>query len=51
MSAAPARPRPGGAGVGHVPQLEAPAATARLITEWFRGAAEAATPGRGPQLP
>jgi pimeloyl-ACP methyl ester carboxylesterase len=43
------------AGVGHVPQLEAPAAIACLITEWFRGAgrgaAEAATPGRGPRLP
>jgi pimeloyl-ACP methyl ester carboxylesterase len=38
------------AGVGHVPQLEAPAETARLITEWLgtagRGAAKAATPGR-----
>jgi pimeloyl-ACP methyl ester carboxylesterase len=38
------------AGVGHVPQLEAPAETARVITEWLRtagrGAAEAATPGR-----
>jgi len=37
-------------GVGHVPQLEAPAETARVITEWLRtagrGAAEAATPGR-----
>jgi pimeloyl-ACP methyl ester carboxylesterase len=38
------------AGVGHVPQLEAPAETARLITGWLhaagRGAAGAATPGR-----
>jgi pimeloyl-ACP methyl ester carboxylesterase len=38
------------AGVGHVPQLEAPAETAGLITGWLRtagrGAAEAATPGR-----
>jgi hypothetical protein len=38
-------------GVGHVPQLEAPAETARVITEWLgtagRAAAEAATPGRG----
>jgi pimeloyl-ACP methyl ester carboxylesterase len=37
------------AGVGHVPQLEAPAETARQITDWLRtagrGAAEAATPG------
>ena len=37
-------------GVGHVPQLEAPAETARVIIEWLctagRGAAEAATPGR-----
>jgi len=36
------------AGVGHVPQLEAPAETARVITEWLgtpgRAAAEAATP-------
>ena len=36
-------------GVGHVPQLEAPADTARVITEWLRSAglsaAEAATPG------
>jgi pimeloyl-ACP methyl ester carboxylesterase len=38
------------AGVGHVPQLEAPAETARVITGWLRtdgrGAAEAAAPGR-----
>ena len=38
------------AGVGHVPQLEAPADTARLITGWLgaagRRAAEAATPGQ-----
>ena len=37
------------AGVGHVPQLEAPAATARVITGWLRSAgrraAAAATPG------
>jgi pimeloyl-ACP methyl ester carboxylesterase len=37
------------AGVGHVPQLEAPSETARVITDWFcsagRAAAEAATPG------
>jgi pimeloyl-ACP methyl ester carboxylesterase len=36
------------AGVGHVPQLEAPAETARVITEWLGtaggAAAEAATP-------
>jgi pimeloyl-ACP methyl ester carboxylesterase len=36
------------AGVGHVPQLEAPAETARVITGWLgtagRAAAEAATP-------
>jgi pimeloyl-ACP methyl ester carboxylesterase len=38
------------AGVGHVPQMEAPAETARVITGWLRtaagGAAEAAAPGR-----
>jgi pimeloyl-ACP methyl ester carboxylesterase len=38
------------AGVGHVPQMEAPAETGRVITGWLRtagqGAAEAATPGR-----
>ena len=38
------------AGVGHVPQLEAPRETAEVITQWLssggRGAAEAATPGR-----
>jgi pimeloyl-ACP methyl ester carboxylesterase len=38
------------AGVGHVPQLEAPADTARLITGWLgaagRPAAQAATPGQ-----
>ena len=38
------------AGVGHVPQLEAPAETARVITGWLRtagrAAAHAATPGR-----
>ena len=38
------------AGVGHVPQLEAPADTARVITQWLasagRGAAGAAASGR-----
>ena len=38
------------AGVGHVPQLEVPQHTARVISDWLgaagRRAAEAATPGR-----
>jgi pimeloyl-ACP methyl ester carboxylesterase len=33
------------AGVGHVPQLETPAGTARIITGWLGGAASAAAPG------
>ena len=39
-------------GVGHVPQLEAPRDTARVITEWLgsagRSAAQSATPGGPP---